>query len=271
MPLQSLVSGLDLEGYMDGARPQNGVNEAHGEMEPAFDPLPDQIGTGDGMKAVLALGGAVLGAVVSGPGVPVAAAGLELLREKFQKRQAERREVLLKAASERAAMGPEDVVQQIAANDDLALLALEALDAASRTRLDSKAAALGRSLGAILQDDSRVDIESIWIRILSVIEAPHIRVLKYFVKAKKLRDGSVYWTPRVNVSVLTVSTDLGLEDAVLLLVQDLLRCGLLMTPGGVDGGGPESVYTPDALNEELRATQLGAELFVRLELAAEKA
>ena len=63
----------------------------------------------------------------------------------------------------------------------------------------------------------------------------------------------------------TIGERVGLEDAVLPLVQDLLRCGLLMSPG-VDGGTADSLYaTPDALSEELRATWLGAELFSRLE------
>jgi hypothetical protein len=252
-----------------GKRIQDG-SEHYGEMEPDFEPLPDQVGTGDGAKAVLAVGGALLAGDVSGASVPVAVALLEGWREKFQKHQEKRREDLIRAASTESSMDPEEAVRRIADDDRLTFLALEALEAASRTRLDSKAAALGRSLGKILQDDARIDKESIWIRILSVIEPPHIRVLQYFVSGRTLSVGGTYWTPKGEVSVRKVSEGLGLEDAVLPLIQDLLRCGLLMNPGGVDGGTPETAYTPDSLNEDLRATQLGAELFSRLELAAEE-
>jgi hypothetical protein len=252
-----------------GNRIQGG-SEHYGEMEPDFEPLPDQVGTGDGAKAVLAVGGALLAGDVSGASVPVAVALLESWREKFQKHQEKRREDLVRAASTESSLDPEEAVRRIADDDRLTFLALEALEAACRTRLDNKAAALGRSLGKILQDDARIDKESIWIRILSVIEPPHIRVLQYFVIGRKLRVGGTYWTPKGDVSVRTVSEGLGLEDAVLPLIQDLLRCGLLMNPGGLDGGTPETVYTPDSFNEDLRATQLGAELFSRLELAAEE-
>jgi hypothetical protein len=248
-------------------------NEHYEDVEVDFEPPIDEYGTGNGGKVVLAAGGAALGALVTVPGAGVAiaagVAALEILREKLQKQQEKRIETLLQAASGHAAINPEEVVRRIAESDELALLAAEAIDAARRTRLDSKAASLGRSLGAILQDDARIDKESIWIRILSVIEPPHIRVLKYFVTGLKVSGGLTYWRPGLAVSVQTVSDGLGLEDAVLPLIQDLLRCGLLMNPGGIDGGTAESVYTPDSLNEELRATQLGAELFKRLELAAE--
>lgn len=241
------------------------------DIEPEFEPPVDQIGTGDGGKILLAAGGAALGVLAPALGVPIAAgvAALEVLREKLQKQQEKRVGTLLKAASMQAATDPADLVKRIVESDDLALLAAEALDAARRTRLDGKAASLGRSLGAILQDDALMDKESIWIRILSVIEPPHIRVLKYFVVGMKLRTGSTYWKPGLAVSVQTVSDGLRLEDAVLPLVQDLLRCGLLMNPGGIDGGSAERIL-PDSLSEDLRATQLGAELFKRLELAAEE-
>ncbi|TDT81846.1 hypothetical protein DFO47_103504 [Arthrobacter sp. AG258] len=242
------------------------------DVEPDFEPLSEQFGTGDGGKIVLAAVGAGLGAAAPAISVPIAAgvAALDALRERVHKQQKRRQGTVLQAASERADTSPEDVVRRITEDDTYALLAAEALDAAARTRLDSKVASLGRSLGALLQDDALIDRESIWIRILSVIESPHIRVLRYFVSGKKLGNDGTYWTPGTEVSVQTVSEGIGLEDAVLPLVQDLLRCGLLMRPGGIDGGTPDSVYTPDALNEELRATQLGAELFVRLELAAEE-
>ncbi|CAN7331925.1 hypothetical protein [Arthrobacter sp. LjRoot14] len=241
------------------------------EVESDFELPVDQIGTGTGGKVLLAAGGAALGALVPALGVPIAAgtAALEVLREKLQKQQEKRMEILIQAASTQAETDPVKLVERIVQSDDLALLAAEAIDAARRTRLDSKAASLGRSLGAILQDDALIDKESIWIRILSVIEPPHIRVLKYFVTGKKLRNGSTYWKPGLAVSVQTVSDGLGLEDAVLPLVQDLLRCGLLMNPGGIDGGTAERLV-PDSLSEEPRATQLGAELFKRLEFAADE-
>lgn len=247
-------------------------NEHYEDVEPEFELPVDQLGTGDGAKFVLAAGGAALGALAPAVGGPIAVtvAGLEMLRERLQKHQEKKQETVLQAASGQAAIDPADVVRRICESDDLALLAAEVLDAARRTRLRGKPASLGRSLGAILLDDARIDKESIWIRILAVVEPPHIRVLKHFVIGQVMRNGSTYWKPGVNVSVRTVSDRLGLEDAALPLVQDLLRCGLLMNPGGIDGGTPDSVYTPDSLNEELRATWLGAELFTRLESSADE-
>ncbi|WP_353710737.1 hypothetical protein [Arthrobacter sp. K5] len=248
------------------------TDDQYEDIEPETEPLSEQFGTGEGGKIFLAAVGAALGAAAPEMSVPIATgvAALDGLREKVHKQQKRRHGTVLHAASEKTRTSPEDVVRRITENDTYALLAAEALDAAGRTRLDSKVASLGRSLGTLLRDDALVDKESIWIRILSVIESPHVRVLKYFVTGKKLGKGLTHWTPGTEVSVRTVSEGLGLEDAVLPLVQDLLRCGLLMVPGGIDGGNAESVYTPDALNEVLMATQLGAELFERLELAAEE-
>lgn len=243
------------------------------DVEPDFDPPVNQAGTGDTGKVVLATAGAALGVLVPPAAVPIAAgvAALEVWREKLYKQQEQRVETVLQSASEQSDLGPEEVVKRIIEDDDLTLLMAEAVDAARRSRLSSKAAALGRSLGEILKDDALLDREAIWVRILSVIEPPHLRVMKHYVKGAKLGNGSTYWKPGVAVSVRTVSEHLRIEGAVLPLVQDLLRCGFLMRPGGIDGGTAESVYTPDSLNEDLRSTWLGAELFQRLDLAAEEA
>ncbi|THJ65752.1 hypothetical protein E8P82_10695 [Arthrobacter echini] len=241
------------------------------EFEPEFEPLVHQVGTGNGGSVLLAAGGAALGALVPPLSVPIAAgvAALEVLRGNLQKQQETRVEALLQAASVQASADPATLIARIVENDEYALLAAEAIDAARRTRLDSKAASLGRSLGSILKDDALIDRESIWIRILSVIEPPHIRALKYFVDSKKMKNGMNYWRPGLAVSVQTVSDGLKLDDAVLPLIQDLLRCGLLMNPGSMDGGTANGTFTPDSLSEELRATQLGAELFKRLERGVE--
>ncbi len=175
---------------------------------------------------------------------------------------------MLHAASLQAAIDPQKLAERIIERDDFALLAAEAIDSARRSRLDGKAAALGRSLGTLLQDDALIDKESIWIRILSVVEAPHVRVLKHFISAKITKSG-IYWSPGTALSVQTVSDALGLGDAILPLVQDLLRCGLLMEPGGVEGGLTAHRVIPDSFSAELIATQLGAELFIRLEAVGE--
>lgn len=194
-----------------------------------------------------------------------AGAFLPAIGKKLAEIQSERTEELLAGVIAESALTAEDVVTQLIERDDLAFLAAEALDAARRSRLAGKGAVLGRSLGSILNDDALIDAESVWIRIVSVIEPPHIRILGLFLNhTATMVSGSKLWGRKSSPRTIDeVGEVLGLGEAVLPLVQDLLSVGLLATPGvaSIDMG------IPDVFGQSIHATTLGAQLFARLTIA----
>lgn len=163
-----------------------------------------------------------------------ASAGLQAVGERLNALQHERTSALLSAASAESSLTVEEVVQQLVDRDDLVLMTVEALDAARRTRLQGKADALGRSLGTILLDDALIDQESIWIRIMGIIEPAHVRLLSLFLGPNNgTRPGR--WAPGFALTVDEVGLRLNLREAALPLVQDLLGAGLVMNSGREGG------------------------------------
>ncbi len=236
------------------------------EEQPAIEPLPHQHGLGPTGKAALAAGVALLSAAYPPAAVPLAGigAGLQALGEKFNSLQQTRTAELLAAASEESSQSLEDVVASLIARDDLALMAAEAIDAARRSRLPGKARVLGQSLGSILADDSLIDLESVWIRVLTAIEPPHVRIMGLFLEhTGTMGTGSKLWGKGTTVKVSHIGEKLGLGQAVLPLIQDLIRSGCLMDPG-VNG---MTSQTPNAYEQSLVATDVGAQLFARLSVA----
>lgn len=237
------------------------------EENPPLESLPPQTGLGPVGQGVLAAAVELVSAAYPSAAVVLAGAGafLPAIGKRLGEIQSERTEELLAGVLAESALTAEDVVTQLIERDDLALLAAEALDAARRSRLAGKAAVLGRSLGSILSDDALIDSESVWIRIVSVVEPPHIRILGLFLDhTATMGSGSKLWgrkdSPR---TIDEVGEELGLGEAVLPLVQDLLSAGLLATPGvaSVDRG------IPDVFGQSIHATTLGAQLFARLTIA----
>lgn len=168
------------------------------EHEPQRDlqPLPRQIGTGALGKAAVAAGAAALNAYMPGVAIPVAAAtaALQSLGDKLGKQQEARLFELLESASKETCLSADEVVRLLTEREDLVLLTAEAVDAARKSRLGLKATALGRSLGAIINDDALIDPESVWIRILAAVEPPHIRILKLFLEhTGTMGTGSKLW------------------------------------------------------------------------------
>lgn len=244
--------------------------------EPDIEVLPPQYGTGDVGNVAMAGAITALSAAIPPAAIVIAMAGASLLAwgERLGKVDQERTGELIWYAATKSNLPPEELVEKLLKDDNFILLATEALEAARRTRIKEKIKALGDSLGALVADDARIDSESIWIRILSSIEGPHVRLLSLFLNGSRLKDGSTYWKPVGPVNVRDAANTLGLEDAVLPLVQDLLRNGLIMSPG-IDPGTletgliPTSELAADGLNSRFVATWLGAELFKRLGQVAE--
>lgn len=254
------------------------VDETNGEgsgpeADPPIQPLPGQLGTGPISQATMAAAAAFLGEVYPSAAVAIAAAGafLPALGQRLNEIQGAKTEELLTGAVAESALTPESVVRQLAERDDLALLAAEAIDAARRSRLPGKAAILGRSLGAILADDALLDLESIWIRIIGVVEPPHIRILGMLLEhTGTMGTGSKLWGTGAMITVADIGDRLGLQEAVLPLIEDLTRSGLLMDPGAEGlATEDEGIYelAPDAFGRPVKATVLGAQLFARLSAA----
>lgn len=232
--------------------------------EPGLPPLPKQAGTGPLGKGTIAGGAAALNVLVPGIAIPVAGvvAALQALGDRLNKQHEERLFELLESAAEVAALTPESVVRKIIARQDLVLLTAEAVDSARRTRVQGKARLLGRSLGAILTDDARIDPESIWLRIMGVVEPVHLRLL-HLILGPNNGTSPGKWAPSFPLTVEDIGYRLGLREAVLPVVQDLLRAGLVIHPSG----NGLSFGSPDAFGQSIQATQLGAELFDRLSMA----
>ncbi|WDF33530.1 hypothetical protein PTW37_00910 [Arthrobacter agilis] len=245
-------------------------NEFYKE-EPEIEKLPAQYGTGVGGKIAIAGAVATLSAAIPPAAIVIAmvGAGLQHWGEKLDKLNDERTGELIGHAASRSNLLPAEVVERLLKDDSFILLATEALEAARKTRMKEKVKSLGDSLGALVADNALIDSESIWIRILASIERPHVRLLNLFLHGSTVKDGSTYWRPSGPVNVRDAAKALGLEDAVLPLVQDLIRNGLVMSPGispsSLESGLiPTSEVSADGLNSNFVATWLGANLFKRL-------
>lgn len=241
----------------------NGEDARFVESEPDIEPLPKQVGLGPAGKGVTTVTSSALSAAFP-PAAPAFAgltAALHAYGDKLNKQSEAQISTVISSAAQSSNLSAEDVVQQLLKRDDLMLLGAEAMDAARRGRLAGKAAALGHSLGSILADDALLEPESVWIRIIGTVEPPHIRALQMFLAPAKPANNGI----QLFVKVSDVGEHLGLREAVLPLVQDLIGCGLLMDPGsnGLSFGGP------DAYGQSLKATPLAEQLIVRIQKAAE--
>lgn len=234
---------------------------------PAIEPLPPQVGRGPVGRGLEA-GAISLLVAAFPPAAPVIVGTSTAMRafgDKLHQRQQESVTSLIQSAQKECGLDAEEVIMRLADDEELCLLAAEAIDAARRSRLKTKAAALGSSLGTILEDATLIDIESIWIRIITILEPPHIRILRLFLDQTGIMGtGSTLWGQGESMRVSEVGSHTGLDEAVLPLIQDLLSSGLLMerAPGGLMVGGP------DAFSKEIQATTLGAQAFARLSVAS---
>jgi len=139
----------------------------------------------------------------------------------WQRLQARRTTRTLGAAADAAGLTPDQVVEKLIATDEgLALLA-NALAAANRTGLDLKVEALGRSLGSLVSDPALMDPESLWIHILSDIEAPHVRVMQHLLREDPEQSGHmIIATPRDFAHIT------GSGSMALVILKSLMAVGL---------------------------------------------
>ena len=199
------------------------------------------------------------------PAIVGASAAMQAIGDKLNALQQERVTSLLVGAKAECGLEAEEIIMWLVEDEGLCLLAADAIDAARRSRLKTKPAALGNCLGSILADATLIDIESVWIRIIAVLEPPHVTILRSFLEhTATTGSGSTLWGPGPAMRVSELGAQTGLDEAVLPLVQDLLSAGLLMecAPGGLVIGGP------DAFGREIQATTLGSQAFARLSVAA---
>ena len=97
-----------------------------------------------------------------------------------------------------------------------------------------------------------------------VVEPPHIRILGLFLEhTGTMGSGSTLWGRGTILKASDIGEKLGLDQAVLPLVQDLIRTGFLMDPGAKG----MTYEMPDAYGQSVIATDLGAQLFARLSVA----
>lgn len=206
----------------------NGQGDSR-QSDQGIEPLPHQIGLGPVGKGLSAAAGAAIGAAFPAFAVPVAGIveALHAFGERLQEVQERQVCEVMVAAGAEAGMSAEDVVHHLLERKDLILLATEAIDAARRTLLAGKAESLGRILGSILADDALLDLESIWIRIVSVVEPPHIRVLSLLLDhAGTTGSGSKLWGTGTVLTVIEIGHKLGVGETALPLVLDLEKTGL---------------------------------------------
>lgn len=245
------------------------------EQQRPIEPLPKQIGTGPTGKAALAAGAAALNVWVPGITVPEAGvtAALQALGDKLSKQQEARLFELRESASLVTELPVEEVVHQLTAREDLVLLAAEAIDVARRSRLSGKATAPGRCLGNMLNDDARIDTESIWLRIIAVVEPPHLWLLKSVmdstgpdgVRERRKNAAGTGQPGRNTASLADVGRSLGLEGAASLpLLQDLVSCGLVFT----DDIRHMRWTILEVIDQEIYVTLLAPQLLRRLAQAA---
>lgn len=182
-------------------------------------------------------------------------ASLQALGERLSDMQKQRTHELLQAAAAESCLDTEEVITRLIENLEFVLLTAEAIDAARRTRLDGKAKAPGASLGALIADDALLDLESVWIRILATVEPPHIKILKFFLEhTATMGTGSTPWGTGPIMKVSEVGEALGLNEAVLPLIQDLIRAGLVMDPVAEGVGTETGTYViADAFSRLLLA------------------
>ena len=83
-------------------------------------------------------------------------------------------------AARRADMTADELVNRVSVNERKLLLAAAALAAASNTDLEAKLSALAEALaeGALAEDESRLELESLFVAAVSDIERPHLRVMQ---------------------------------------------------------------------------------------------
>lgn len=234
-------------------------------LQPAIDSLPAQVGTGP-LGIGMVNGITTVVATLSGPAAPAiygTSAAMQAFGESITHRAAQKDQQVLGQAAIRAALDPEELLRKVANNDAYLALTAQAIDAARRSQIKEKARALGNSLGAILEDDARLDEEAVWISILAQLDRQHIRVMKLFLyEGKDPVTGQPKLCTGSGQKVSSLCYESGLGDAVLPLVQDLVLTGILVTSRTIMNMEAE---IPDTYETRYKASSLALDLLTRLD------
>jgi hypothetical protein len=96
-------------------------------------------------------------------------------------------EAALESGAETAGMDVDGLLEELTSTPVRQELLASALEGAAHATLEAKIKALGRSLatGALATNSAEVDRELLFVRAMSEIEAPHLRLLEQMAKAKQ--------------------------------------------------------------------------------------
>jgi hypothetical protein len=125
---------------------------------------------------------AAAGMAISDPVVGAAAAGavpvLTAMHDRWLAGQRRKYERTVGTAVEESGLAPEELASRLTSTVPRAALLGEVMDAAARTALEEKLDVLGRLLArGALADETSLDEELMWVRIMAQLEAPHLRAL----------------------------------------------------------------------------------------------
>jgi hypothetical protein len=218
--LEGVIMGLSLVLIESGERRCSAVSN---------DREPSALGGKErGVTAMEAMASALLGAVTS-PGHAAAAAAFFALQPVLVNTFAEeyRRRIAHFSREVFDRVDPDEAIRQ----PQFVGLVLEAAEAATRTQLDGKRAAIGRALarGFLAQDQAEIDVQGLLIRTLAAIEALEIRTLALIelgVEDPRPGEESAYPEPKLRERLADKVGE------VQFVCGNLNRLGLVIDVGG---------------------------------------
>jgi hypothetical protein len=161
------------------------------------------------------------------------------------------------------------LVKAIQESEDVEVLVIEALEAASRTALREKRLLLGRIIGRAVLDDAPIDEAQLITAALGELDAPHIRALERLRRAEEDIDahareqadkarademdpeqGDRAWSNRFNSIVGDAVRRTGDGEPVSIRAT-LIRTGVVLPATVLDGGA--SIYRVSDFGRQLLA------------------
>lgn len=208
--------------------------------------LPDIFGSAIGGLAGAAIGGPV-GIVVGA----ATGAGAQRLAKRIYLRMQERGEAVLSAAEHESKRTRDELLAELASNDELEALLARIIMASGSTAIKDKLVALGRVLGRTVEDHAKIDEAICLVTALHEMENPHIMVLKRLAQPPPVGptqspDQKTGWTRA------ELADGIPGMDLVITAVQGvLIRSGLAIdvTPGATLGSDQYWQYSVSELGK----------------------
>ncbi|MBO0609881.1 hypothetical protein [Myceligenerans salitolerans] len=150
---------------------------------------------GGEVAVALAAAGMAIGDPVAGVAVAGAVPALNAMYSRWLSGQRRKFERTVGTAVEESGLAPDELASKLTSTVPHAALLGEVMDAASRTALEEKLDVLGRLLarGALAADGTSIDEELMWVRIMTRLEAPHLRVLTALDDARPTGSDRASW------------------------------------------------------------------------------